>query len=153
MSDLFDSNDFIRKFLAQMKKKRELEFFHKNYAGACYDVLVNYRGIPVVAVNKSPDGIISQVMVVFLQNEKYCEAILQKHELIQAISDNDDYPFCTPNMLGNLTQISVVSSKHVRTDPNNIQTDNLGNLPSIDRWKTSDARKYLKQNIAALSQK
>lgn len=149
MDNYYDSGIFIKKIFAELKAKRERELLHRRYAGACYDILKNYRAIPIVAVDLT-DGVISKVLVAFVQNGKYCEAILSKSDLISVIENNEDYPFCSPNLMGYPTPISVIEKKYVRTDQNNTKIDNLGYLLSIAEWKASNARKYLLKLFATL---
>lgn len=148
--DILNDPEALKKLHAYFTKKRNIELVNHRYAGSCYEILVKYQAVAIVAVDVE-DNAINSVVLAFIKGKKLYEYECKKQEIVDFLLDNPEIPVGTPNFFGSPTKVSVVNSTYLRSDANDTLADNLGNLPSIDQWQVSEARKILQQLVVAIS--
>ena len=145
--NILNDPDALKKFHAYFFQKKNMKLLNHRYAGACYEILIECQAVAIVAADIE-DNTISHVMLAYIMENKLYENVLPKKDFVKLLLDNPDVTVGTPNILGNPTEVSVVNSTYLRSDANNTSVDNLGNLPSIEEWQDSQAKKILHQLVA-----
>lgn len=145
----FWEREEVKRMIEAIAQKGKNQFWQEKFAGSCYSIIVEYGAIVALAVEKSAEGVIEFVKLGFIEKNQriYSEVDFPKHELVRLILDNEDFPFLTPNPLGEPPLIRIVDKAYLRTDSNNVLVDNLDNMPSFSEWRASHAREFLVQNL------
>ena len=146
--NILNDPDALKKLHAYFLQKKNMELLNSRYAGACYEILIECQAVAIVAADIE-DNTISHVMLAYIMENKLYEDVLPKKDFVKLLLDNPDVTVGTPNILGKPTEVSVVNNTYLRSDANNTSVDNLGNLPSIEEWQDSQAKKILHQLVAA----
>ena len=141
--------------LQNIRAKELMKNKLRSYAGCCFSAIFEYKKVTVLAVGYDKDDSISCLRIGFLNNQgtQYNELTTPLYKVIDWLNKAHRNGIFTPAISSNEpTPIHMVEeggTTYLRTNHNNVYSDNLESFFPIEQWDNSLAQQHLHDLLKA----